>query len=61
MLLCVDQYHLDAKGGKQGAKGYIYPRVRVVSQTRDKLICYLNGVIVKHASMVITFETRKIV
>ena len=31
-----------------------------MSQTRDKLICYLNGVIVKHSSVVKTFEKRKL-
>ena len=55
MLHNVDRYHLDAQGG--GA--YIYPRVKVVSQTRDKLICYLNGEIVKHYYCGYNFREKK--
>ena len=38
---------------------YIYPRVKVVSQTRDKLICYFNGVIVKHYNCGSNFREKK--
>ena len=38
---------------------YIYPRVKVVSQTRDKLICYLNGEIVKHYYCGYNFREKK--